>query len=729
MKNKLFPVCVLLILFPFIAFSQKKQITIEDLYQYNTFRTKKVAGFNSMKDGQYYTMIDDEGNLVKKSFKTGKTAGVLVKADELKTEDGKRISLNDYKFSEDESRILILTHKEYIYRRSFTAIPYVFDLNTKKLSKISGTPVLHATFSPDGSKVAYVRNNNLFYKELGTGKETRITFDGKKNFIINGNCDWVYEEEFAFTKAFEWSPESDQIAYYRFDESRVPQYTIPFYTDTSDYPALYTYKYPKAGEANSIVTIHVYELKTGTKHNMDVGKNTDQYIPRIKWTQDNHTLCIYRMNRLQNKLELLLNNSVTGESRILYKDTDQWYIDDGLLDDLFFLKDGKHFIIVNEDDSWQHAYLYTMGGEKVARLTTGNWSVDQIAGVDEKNKLLYFTAAYPVPMERQLFSVDFSGKRLNQITTDPGWNVVQFNSDYSYFLDEYSTINTPPVYTIKNDKGKVVRLLEDNAALKKVLNDYELSEAHFIKIPNSDGVELNAWMLKPFHFVRTKKYPVLFMTYGGPGSQSVVNQWGTVSFWQQMLAERGYIIFCMDNTGTGFRGKEFKKKYTYQQLGWKEIHDQMDAAKWLRSHLSYVDSARIGFWGWSFGGFMSSLAITLGNNIFHEAIAVAPVTNWRYYDNIYTERYMRTPQENPEGYSKTSPIKYADRLKGKFLIIHGTGDDNVHFQNSAMFSEALIQADKQFQQAYYPNNNHGIYGGNTRLQLFTRMTDFILNNL
>lgn len=718
-----------LLLFPLISVAQKKQITVADLYQYYTFRTQSIPGFNSMKDGRFYTEIDNSGNLLKKSFETGETVSILIKAEELKTADGENISLNNYQFSQDESKILINTHKHSIYRRSFTAIPFVFDLKTKKLYKISNTPVLHATFSPDGTKVAYVRSNDLFYKELKTGKEIQVTFDGKKNHIINGNCDWVYEEEFGFSKAFQWSPQSDQIAYYRFNESRVPQYTIPFYTDTSNYPTLYTYKYPKAGEANSIVTIHVYDLKTEEKHNMDIGENTDQYIPRIKWTKNNNILCIYRMNRLQNKLELLLNNTATGENHTLYTDTDQWYIDDNLLDDLFFLKDGEHFIIVNENDGWRHAYLYNMEGEKIARLTQGNRSVDEVAGIDEKNKLFYFITATPSPMNRQLFSVNFKGKNLEQLTTDTGWHEIAFNSDHTYFLDEYSTINTPPVFTIKNNKGEAIRQLEDNAALKKVMNEYELSTAHFMKVPNADGVKLNAWMLKPPDFDSTKKYPVLFMTYGGPGSQSVTNRWGTVSFWQQMLAEKGYIIFCMDNTGTGFRGEEFKKKYTYLQLGWKEIHDQMDAAKWLRSHLNYVDSSRLGFWGWSYGGFMSSLAITLGSNIFHEAIAVAPVTSWRYYDNIYTERYMRTPKENPEGYNKTSPIQYAGRLKGNFLIIHGTGDDNVHFQNSVMFSEALIQANKQFQQAYYPNNNHGIYGGNTRMQLFTRMTDFILKNL
>ncbi|HEX5552676.1 MAG TPA: S9 family peptidase [Chitinophagaceae bacterium] len=710
-------------------FAQNKQITIADIYKNHTFQAENIAGFNSMKDGRYYTEIDDEGNLVKKSFVTGNTTDTLVRADEIKTPDGKTLQPDNYQFCKDESKILINTRIHHIYRRSYSAISYVYDLKTKKLYQVSPDPVLHADFSPDGSKVAYVRNNDLYYRDLTTGKETRVTHDGRRNHIINGNCDWVYEEEFEFTRAFQWSPQGDKIAYYRFDESRVPLYTIPFYTDTSNYPTLYTYKYPKAGEPNSIVTIHVFDLNTGKKQNMDVGKNTDQYIPRIKWTTDNNTLCIFRMNRLQNKLELLLDNAATGQSRVLYTDTDKWYIDETLLDDLFFLKDGKHFIIVNEGDGWQHAYLYDMQGHQIHKLTAGHWDVDKIAGIDQVHSRLYFTAAYHSPMDRQLFSVNFNGKKLKQLTSKRGWHTVQFNADQTYYLDNYSNINTPPVFTICDHTGKVIRQLQDNLALRYRLSEYDLSKARFLKIPNAEGVKLNAYMLMPSDFDSTKKYPVLFMNYGGPGSQSVKDSWGTAFIWQQMLAEKGYIIVCVDNTGTGFRGEVFKKKYTYLQLGWKEIHDQMDAARWLYHHYSYVDSARIGHWGWSFGGFMSCLAITVGTDVFHTAIAVAPVTDWRYYDNIYTERYMRTPQENPKGYDKTSPINYAKKLKGKFLIIHGTGDDNVHFQNSTMFSEALRQADKQFAQAYYPNNNHGIYGGNTRMQLFTRMTNFILKNL
>lgn len=723
-------VCILFFVLPIALLAQRKEMMVSDIFRDNTFLSKEVPGFHFMKDGKSYARIDEHGNLIKCDMKSGGTKDTLLKSKDLITASGDTILLNLYKLSKDERRILIFTDVHPYHRTFFSAIPYVYNLKTKKLHEISDTPVLHATFSPDGTKVAYVRDNNLFYKNLLTGEEKQITFDGKKNKILNGNCDWVYTEELLFAKAFQWSPGSDQIAYYRFDERDIPQYTLPFYTDTSSYPTLYTYPYPKAGEPVPAVSIHVYDLGTGKKIKMDVGTNKDQYIPRIKWTTDDSILCIYRMNRLQNKLELLLSNAHSGNSHIIYTDTDKWYINIFLLDDLFFLKDGKHFIIVNDNDGWWHAYLYNMKGTELVKLTSGEWSIIQIAGIDEKNKRLYFTAAYPNPMNQELFVVNFKGTKLKQITHASGWHIATFNSNNTYFLDEYSTINEPPVYTIKDNGGKIIQQLENNSGLKETLDKYRLSKPQFLRVPNSDSVELNAYMIKPPHFDPTKKYPVLFMTYGGPGGNIVIDRWaGPVLLWKQLLAERGYIIFTMDNTGTALRGEKFEKKYTYLQLGWKEIHDQIDAAKWLRSNLSFIDSSRIGFWGWSFGGYMSSMAITLGSDVFHAAIAVAPVTNWKYYDNIYTERYMRTPEENPGGYKKCTPLRYADRLKGKFLLIQGTADDNVHFQNSIMLSKALIQDNKQFQQAYYPNKDHSISGGNTEMQLFTRMTDFILNNL
>lgn len=729
MMRRCSSIILLAVLLPAAALCRQKTITVADIYGRNTFGAKAVPGFNSMKDGRYYTETDREGNLLKKAFVSGVTVSVLVKAGELRTPAGKVLPLTHVRFSDDESRLLILTEVRQVYRRSTTAVPWVFDLRSRRLTRVSSTPVMEATFSPDGRKVAYVRSGDLYYLDLDSGHEVRITADGRPNAVINGICDWVYEEEFAFTRAFQWSPQSDQIAYYRFDESRVPSYTTPFYRDSSVYPVPYTYKYPKAGEPPSVVSLHVHHLDGSAAVSMELGGTTDQYIPRIRWTAQNDTLCIYRMNRLQDTLALLLGSTRTGHSRLLYRQDDPWYIDDGLLDDLFFLKDGQHFIIVDESDGWQHAYLYDMHGRLLRKLTGGGYDIDQVAGVDEDRRLLYYTAALPVPMERQLFAVSLEGGSPRQLTRGRGWHRITFNADFSCFLDEFSDMNTPPVFRICGEGGEILRTLEDNRHLRQVIADYGFGQAEFLHIPNRSGVALNAWMLKPPDFDSLRHYPLLFMNYGGPGSQSVVNRWGAVNSWQQMLAQRGYVIVCVDNTGTGFRGRTFKKKFTYLRLGMAELNDQMDAARWLSRRYRWVDSTRIGHWGWSFGGFLSALAITKGSGVFSTAIAVAPVTDWRYYDNIYTERYMRTPQANPGGYRETSPIRFASQLKGKLLLIHGTADDNVHFQNSVMFSEALIQAGKSFRQAYYPNKNHAIAGGRTRFQLYTRMTDFLLENL
>lgn len=706
--------------------AQKRNLTLHDIFESSELRPRGVPGFNSMNDGTHYSELDPAGDLVLRSFATGAVTDTLLRAHSLKTPDGKPIPFSNYRFSKDEKSILIRTEIRQIYRRSYLAMAYVYSLSQKRLYPVADSPVMHADLSPDGSKVAFVSNNNLFVKDLATGQLIQITHDGRRNHIINGNCDWVYEEEFEFSRAFDWSPAGDRIAYYRFDESRVPEYTIPFYRGL--YPSMYTYKYPKAGEPNSLISIHVYDLKDGSDRPMDLGPVTDQYIPRIKWTRDDQTLCIYRMNRLQDTLQYLLADVRSGRTRVMLSQTDRWYIDEAFLDDLYFLRNGKEFLLLTEEDGWQHVYLYKLNGEPEHKVTTGAYDVASINGIDESRRLLYYTAANRDPMDRELLVSRFDGSGTRQLTQGAGWHSVTFSKNNRYFLDDWSTLTHPTVYTLYDRDGRKLRLLQDNRRLVRTLDSFNLSTPRFIRVKDREGVMLNAWMLKPPHFDPHKKYPVLFMNYGGPGSQTVTNRWGTVNSWQQLLAEHGYVILSVDNRGTGYRGVEFKKE-TYLQLGWLEIHDQMDAARYLIHHYAWVDSSRIGHWGWSFGGFMSSLAITVGSKVYHTAVAVAPVTSWRYYDNIYTERYMRTPQTNAAGYDKTSPISYANRLKGKFLIIHGTGDDNVHFQNSVMFSEALIQDKKQFQQAYYPNNNHGIYGGNTSIQLYTRMTDFILHNL
>lgn len=725
MISKQFPLLIALFSLSHILPAQKKEISLDDLFKKDIFSEADVQGFRSMKDGQHYTQIQN-GDLVEKDFASGEKTLVLVRGESLRDKDGKLIPLDDYTLSDDESRLLINTDITHRYRNSYTAIVYIYEIASKKLTKVSNQPIMNATFSPDGSKVAYDLGNDLYIFNLETGRQLQVTRDGEENAIINGSCDWVYEEEFEFVRAFQWSPIGDCLAYYRFDESMVRSYSFPVY-GPGNYPSFYTYKYPKAGEDNSQVAIHVFRLTDSSNTLMDTGPIADQYIPRIKWTTYDDTLCIYRLNRLQNRLDLLLDNTRTGESRLLYTEQDPWYVDESLFNDCWFLKDSTHFVIMTEQDGYQHLWLHRMDGSQETLLTPGHYDVDQVAGLDEPRQFLYYTAATPDPMERQLFMASLRGGQPRQISSQKGWHVVEFSADCSYFLDGYSTIDHPTVTTLCDRNGHALRVLEDNDALNKVLKDYSLGPVKFLKIPDQSGDSLNAWMLLPADFNPGKKYPVLFMNYGGPGSQTVADSWGIVDFWQQMLAEKGYIIFSMDNRGTGFRGAAFKKE-TYLRLGEMEIADQIQAARWL-DNLPYVDQNRIGHWGWSFGGFMSCQAITHGAKYFHMAIAIAPVTDWRFYDNIYTERYMRTPAQNPDGYKETSPINYVDLIKGKFLIIQGTADDNVHFQNSVMMVNAMIDHDIPFQSAYYPNKNHGIYGGNTTLHLYSLMTRFILDNL
>ena len=709
-----------------LVFAQgKKQITIDDLWKNYTFRVKDVPGFNAMKDGLHYTQIDKDGKrqyIRVYNLETGKQEKTLFDNDVQKA-GSTVLNVDEYVFSKDEQKMLLLTESENIYRRSVLHIVYVYDIASGTIKQLDKSKVLHATFSPDGRKVAYVKNNNLFYKDLVNDNVVQVTTDGEKNKIINGNCDWVYEEEFSFTQAYDWSKDGANIAYYRFDESLVPEYTIAKYTGL--YPEQYTYKYPKAGERNSIVQIKIFNVKNGNTLTTDIGKETDQYIPRIKWTDDPGKLCIYRLNRLQNNLELLLVSAENGASNVIYTDKNKWYIN--IDDEITFLPDGHSMIIRSERNGYSHLYNFDRKENKITDITEGSFDVDGLVGVDIERKLVYYTAAETSPLERNLYVVEWNGKKKKCLTPEKGTHSITPCEGYNFFIDKYSQLNKVPVYYLRNAKGEIKRVLEDNKVLEDKMKEYALGDIHFMKIKGADQM-LNAWIITPPGFDSNKKYPVLMYQYSGPGSQEVADRFPIGNyFWHQMLAEQGYIIVCADGTGTGFRGEEFRKK-TYLELGKYESDDQIAVAKEL-GNLPYVNKDRIGIWGWSYGGFMSSTCILKGNDVFKMAVAVAPVTNWRYYDNIYTERYMRTPQENAQGYDDNAPDKMADKLKGKFLFIHGTADDNVHFQNSVMLTTALINADKDFESEYYPDKNHGIYGGNTRHQLYKRMTDFILKNL
>jgi dipeptidyl-peptidase-4 len=703
----------------------KRQISLDDIWKNGTFSVKNVPGFNALQDGKRYSRLEDgvagqEINIYE--LANGKKVKTIFR-DSIRNEEH---TVTDYAFSGDEQKLLLFTQSEAIYRRSTLYKVWVYDLKTGSRQLLDEAMVLHATFNPAGNKVAFVKNNNLYIKDLATGALTAVTTDGQKNAVINGNCDWVYEEEFSFSKAFDWSPDGNYIAYYRFDESKVKEFTISYYEKEDNYPRIYTYKYPKAGEDNSVVSIHVYDVRNKSNKNADIGSVNDQYIPRIRWTRQASQLCIYRFNRLQNKLELLLSDAATGGSKVIYSEENPYYID--INDNLTFLPDGQSFILNSERDGYNHLYKWNWVKQQLTQLTRGGWDVDLMQGVDETAKVVYYTAGVTSPLERKLYRVDWEGRKTECLTPASGSHEITPCAGFRYFLDKHSALNTVPVFTLINKEGKNIRVLEDNKALKQTMENFALSPVTMLQVPNENGDRLNAWMIKPANFDPAKKYPLLMYQYSGPGSQEVEDKFPVGNyFWHQMLAQKGYIILCVDGTGTGARGEKFKKK-TYLQLGKYESNDQIAVAKYMAKQ-DYVDRDRIGIWGWSYGGFMSATCILKGADVFKAAVAVAPVTNWRYYDNIYTERYMRTPKENKEGYDGNAPESMAGKLKGKFLIIHGTADDNVHFQNSTMLTEELIQANKQFESAYYPNKNHGIYGGNTRRQLFGRMTDFILNNL
>ncbi len=728
-KNKLFTLLVMFIGLCFwgvnISNAQEK-VVLDDLYKKGTFRANNIYGLMSMKDGVHYTNLNmGRKSIIKYSYETGEKVETIFKASDFDNDLFNWIL--DYQFSADESKILISVQYEPIYRHSFKAEYFIYDLNDKTLVQLStnGKQQL-ATFSPDGKKIAFVRENNIYVKDITTknSEEKQLTFDGEWNKIINGAPDWVYEEEFSYSKAFDWSEDSKKIAFLKTDESNVNMFSMPMYGNL--YPENYDYKYPKAGEENSKVSLHVVDVETGKIIEADMGDLNDKYIYRLKFTKDPNVLSAIKMNRLQNKFELFLINAKTGTSDIILTLTDEKYIEDH--DDLTFLDDKKHFILSHEKSGYRHLYLYNINGKLLNQITTGDWEVTDFYGVDEKSKTVYFQAAKTSPLNREVYSISLDGSNLTALSVREGTNSANFSAGFQYFINDFSDANTPPYVTLNDSKGKQIRELETNKHLvKKITEEYKFSKKEFFTFTTSEGVELNAWMIKPQKFKKSKKHPVFMYVYGGPGSQTVTNSWDRDMAWWQLLAQKGYIIVSVDNRGTGARGKDFRQ-VTYEQLGKYEVLDQIEAAKYLGKQ-KYIDPERIGIFGWSYGGYMSSLCLTIGAKWFKLGIAVAPVTNWRYYDSIYTERYNGIPKDNADGYDKNSPINHAKEMKGKFLIIHGTADDNVHFQNSVDFITKLINADVDFETMYYPNKDHSIYGGNTRNHLYRKMTNFIVDNL
>jgi dipeptidyl-peptidase 4 len=710
-----------------LSYSQTyKPITLEDLWINYAFYPDNVEEIISMNDGEHYLTLSDEYTINNFLYKNGKQELPLVTKEMLipkgQTEP---VRIESFELSADETKVLIKTESDRIYRHSEISKFYVLDLKTKQLTSVSDKAKQRlADISPDGSKVAYSIDNNLFIKDLKTGNETQITKDGLPNSIINGNPDWVYEEEFSFTKAFFWSPDSKKIAFMRFDESKVKEYQMTEYGEL--YPVQYKYKYPVAGEDNSLVTVHVYDLATASTNTMNIGKETDQYIPRIVWTKDPNTLGIFRMNRLQNKLEILLANASNGDSKVMLTQENKSYIE--ITDDFKFCDDGKHFIIMSELDGYNHIYLYDLNGKIINQVTKGNWDVTEIKGIDDKNRVIYYLSAESKPYNRDLYSIKFDGTDKTKLFEKEGTYNAAFSKNFNYFVCTYSDANTPTHVSINNNSGKVLQILVENRKLQDKTIESGFAKKEFFNFKTSGNLELYGYIIKPRDFDPNKKYPLLMNVYGGPNSQYASNDWDVFDgVWYQQLAQKGYITVCVEGRGTGFRGEQFRK-CTYMELGKFETEDQIEAAKYLGS-LPYVDAKRIGIWGWSYGGFETLLCMTKGADIFKTGIAVAPVTNWRNYDNIYTERYMRKPQDNVSGYDDNSPVKFAIKLKGKLLIVHGMSDDNVHAQNSMEMIDALVNANRQFEMQMYPNKNHSIYGGPTRYHLYKRMTDFILENL
>ena len=713
-----------------------QQITLEDLFVKRSFRESTITGLAPTKDGLSYTALENGGKeIVKYSYKTGDKPNIILDIQTLKNDS--LTAVTEYVFSSDESKVLLLTNRKPIYRRSFTAVYFVYNFVTKELTRLAPGRQQVATFSPDGERVAFVRNNNLFVKSLRFGTERQMTIDGEVNKIINGVPDWVYEEEFEFNKAFEWSPDSKQVAYIKFNEEEVPTFGIPMYKglnpiyeQNSLYPGEYRYKYPKAGEKNSVVSVLVYDIKAGQNIEMDLGTDKDFYIPKIHWSYGGKNLGIFKMNRLQNKLDLLYANSYSGDTRLIYTEKNKRYIETDYLDNFQFLPDDQSFVILSEQDGYKHLYLYDNSGVKVRQLTSGKFDVLKLYGYDPVEKTFYYQAAAVSPMQREVYGATYEPKKkvsltTRKLSTQNGTNKAEFSSTFKYFINNYSNLTTPLVVTLHEISGKQIRILKENNELKSTVTERKIPQKEFFTFKTTEGTELNGYMIKPAGFNSGTKYPVVMTQYSGPNSQQVLDHFSIG--WENYIAASGYLVVCVDPRGTGARGEDFRK-CTYGVLGKYESDDQIEAAKYIAT-LPYADGKNIAIWGWSYGGFMSAMCLAKGGEIFKAGISVAPVTNQRFYDSVYSERYMGLPSQNPEGYDENSPITLAKGIKGKLLLVHGTADDNVHYQNTAEFAEAMVQAGVQFQMMSYTNRNHNIRGGNTTMHLYTMFDNFLKENL
>ena len=701
------------------------------------FRAEGIQGVIPMADGEHYTQMNAEGTqIIKYSFRTGQQVEVVFDVAKARECTFKRF--DGYTFSPDGSKILIRTETQPIYRHSYKAVHYLYTIKRNIVEKLSeGGPQQSPVFSPDGNMVAFVRDNNIFLvKMLYGNSESQVTEDGKFNHVLNGIPDWVYEEEFSFATALEFSPDNTMLAFIRFDESEVASFTFPIfagqaphYSALETYPGAYTYKYPKAGEANSKVSVHTFDIKSKVTRKIKLPLDPDGYIPRIRFTQDAAKLAIMTLNRNQNRFDLYFADPRSTLCKLVLRDESPYYINESVFDNIMFYP--QNFSFISEKDGYSHLYWYSMGGNLVKQVTKGKFEVKRFIGWDAATNTFYFESNEESPLRTAVYKTDKKGGRI-KLSEKAGTNSAIFSSNLKYFMNTYSSLQTPTVITLNDNTGKVLKTLVTNQKLKETLAQYQLPKKEFFTFRTSQGTELNGWMIKPADFNESKKYPVLLYQYSGPGSQEVVDKWGIGGDrggigWDAYMASKGYVIVCVDGRGTGGRGAEFAK-CTYLNLGVKEAQDQVETAKHMAAQ-PYVDKSRIGIWGWSFGGYMTIMSMSEGTPVFKAGAAVAAVTDWRFYDTVYVERFMRTPQQNAEGYKAGSAFTRAANLNGRLLLVHGMADDNVHFQNCAEYSECLVQADKQFDMQVYTNRNHGIYGGNTRYHLFTRLTEFFLNNL
>ena len=732
--NKLFVMCIMMLLATSNVSADNK-ITLKDVTG-KTFTPKYITGVDPIKGTDRYASISNDGRqIIEYAFKTGNQTRVLFDIANTHGESIKQ--LDGYTLSPDGKRMLIQTNTHKIYRRSFTADYYIYTIQSRKLEKLStGGPQQIPTWSPDGNQIAFVRDNNIFLvKLLYDNAESQITKDGKFNEIINGVPDWVYEEEFSTNRSLCFTADSRMLCWIKYDERKVKEYSLQLFMGSHPtmkanevYPGTYTYKYPKAGEDNSIVSVWSYEIQTHKTNRLQVPLEGDGYIPRIKSTNDANRIIVFTMNRHQDVLNLYAVNPRTTLSQLLIKEQGDKYVKEEAMEGIAI---GQNSILLPSDrDGYMHLYLYNMNGSLIRKIGEGNYDITSIYGYDETTGDVYYQAAGINPHDRQVFVSHKNGKT-ERLTDTNGWNKAVFSGDYKYFLNTWSNYNTPYVFTIRDNKGKVLSTPIDNKELKEKVKTYGFNGRETFSFTTSEGVKLDGWMVKPKDFDTNKKYPVILFQYSGPGSQQVIDAWNAGSMgnggaFDYYLAQQGFIVVCVDGRGTGGRGAAFEK-CTYLRIGELESRDQVEIALWLGKQ-SYIDKERIGIWGWSFGGFNTLMSMSEGRPVFKAGVAVAPPTNWRYYDTIYTERYMRTPKENGSGYA-TNPIQRANALHGALLICHGMADDNVQPQNTMEYTEALIQADKDFKENIYTNRNHGIYGGNTRIHLLRQISNWFIEHL